>query len=278
VSTEDRLRQALAQRAAEARPSPDGWDRIAARLEPAPRSVPRAWRPRPVLLAAAAVVAVVALVAALAVRDDDGRRQVVAGPDPTGSTVLAVPPPGPGFPGIWPESDAPAYALADVRVGDGVEAWRADPVAVARAYAEDVLGRESVTTGPFEAFDLASGQVSYEVAGGERGQVLLARPGRAWVVREATLGRRVEAVPRGHGTPRGVDPAGALADPFVLDVRTTAPGALVARVGPFDSEWVATDEREVVAGTSEVHLDLPEPLLAAALVRVELEADRKSVV
>jgi hypothetical protein len=135
---EERIRAALRLKAEGAPVSPEAWEQVERRLR-------RRRRSRLAALAAAAAVLAAAVVAAPRLIDLATRQRVVVpggpGPGPTGGP----PPEGPYFPGFWPATSYEQAREIQVRVDRGEEAWRTDPIEVARRFTMEFL---KIQTGP----------------------------------------------------------------------------------------------------------------------------------
>lgn len=157
---EDRLRDALAERATTIEPSPDGLDHIEEELmtQPTPGTGPNRWLVGVLSAAAAAVLVLVAV----AVFDDGGdddsdvaaETTTTEQATTTSSTTTTT------------EATSSTTAFAplvdpyDVAYPDPETAQRFEsPAAVASAYATDVLGFTDLAVGQFRAGDTRSGEV-----------------------------------------------------------------------------------------------------------------------
>lgn len=165
------VRDMLRERAASITPSPDGLERIQAKLDGAVASAASGRRRFPVL-ASAAAVAVVAVIGAVVVAQRDDTTTVEGGPLADSPTTSEVPLPA-GLPlGVFPweafgePADDPAFA---------------DPVQTARAYvASRVTAVGETTDGGFVQGDATSGEVTF--AGRVSTTVFVRQHGDRWYV------------------------------------------------------------------------------------------------
>jgi hypothetical protein len=232
--TEDDLRTMLQRRARDVRPSPDAWDRVAARLEaPAPR---RSYRWVAPVLSAAALVAV-AVTAGVATRDRD-ETGVVAQEPPT--TQEAPVPAALPVSAIWPAATAEGLEQAQAAADAGDRPDYLDPVGVVDGYLFD-RGLRVYEILDFQQGDATSGEVPYRFGDGASGTVLLRRyedrPDGIWTVIAAVA------------TDLAVGDVSY--DGEFVDGRITpaATGGLDVTIRPADgSDPVLTDPRSAVAG------------------------------
>ena len=156
---------------------------------------------------------------------------------------------------VWPET-LPELDRLQAAVDEGRQAWRNDPVAVARAYLLD-RGMPTPGMGPFRSMSAAAGSVDYTVAG-MGGRVDLERllSGSIWYV----TGARSATFP-------GVEVA-RQADSLAVVVQSGADGEMRVRFKRPGASWAAEQSRQAfVGGTRSFTL---EPGGAASAVIVQL--------
>lgn len=137
---EERIRAALRHDAEGVTPAPDAWGRVERRLRR------RRWG-RAVAVAAGVAVVAGAAVAAPRLIDLATRQRVVVpgGPEPAPTALPppvpspAPPPDGPYFPGFWPATSYPEAREIQARVDRGEDAWRTDPIEVARRFVAEFM-------------------------------------------------------------------------------------------------------------------------------------------
>lgn len=273
--TEDEVRAMLRERAASVQPSPDGLQRIEAKLEAPPQPPTR----RAPLLAAAAVIVVLALVGGvLLAQRDDGTPVTAAhvttststGPTTTSTTAAPA-----AWPGVWPSPD------------DAVDpSALADPVDTARAYvASRIVDVGATTASDFQAGDARSGEVVFS---GHVSTTVLVRlgPNGLWYVVGAAsdllpvhdagggvLLMTADTAGDVHGAVRSATGAVAPVEPR----RVTDPGTELWR-GSAGGAWFALDTVDGAVGLAEVLIVEQQPPAVTGAILGDGAADPRDAV
>ena len=277
--TDQDVRDLLRARAADATPSPDGWERIAERIatgEPAPvielDERRRLWHLPPVVLSAIAAAVLVLVGAVVLLQDDEGDQRLRAADDgqsenrdPAAATGIYA-----GALPIWPATTPDGLVALQAEADAGLGGELLDPRSTAAGYLSERLADpdrpgplvQQFSVGQFESTGARRGEVVYDSPPGTRAGTIFLRQHDAeaaiWFVTGVASGR-VDVHDLSYDGARVTGQASA-----------GARGSLTVRVGPTDGDVATGELSQAVTPDEPVRLDQRISGTTGVIVQVRL--------